>query len=177
MKTDKQLLDETFALLKETVNELIDRNRYELIKRFAVLESEFADNAKIIAKANEVKPDLLGKKSVLTGVSANLGEKPVTPVSTGRPDPETVNAMPWDTNTSGKKPLRDPLAGLNKRESFDDLPEPKNLKEPNPMINDLPWDEDGNDKRIASPPSKPIKPNNPAKTETDIFDKPQQEAF
>jgi hypothetical protein len=186
MKTDKQLLDETFSLLKETVNLLIDREKYELLKKFAILEQEFADNAKVQAKANEVKPDLLGKKVdkgvtiVASGGTAAVSSdiKTVIPKPTGRPDPEKVNAMPWDTTPNNpKQPLRDPLRNIGMRENFDDLPDPPNTKVPNPPINDLPWDEDGNDKHIASPPNKPIKPNNPAKTETNIFDKPTIEPF
>jgi hypothetical protein len=149
MTTDKELLEKTFNLLRDVVSQIIDKDVQELLKRFVIIESEISDINKIRSKEEGVKPVLVPSKQA---------EKLLEPNKTVIDLPSNTNP-PWEITPPERK--EDPLKTY--RSSFDDMPDIKITKRPNPPINDLPWD------GVAKPPTKRIPPQTPAVTDTDSF--------
>ena len=148
MPTEKELLAKAMTLLEETMNILIN-DKLDLIKRYSAFESEVKAHQRTEAGVTPVKASLLKPNA------APSGEKPVTAMPTGQP--KEVNPANWEFPD---KPKLD-INHLNPSDQFDHMP-PVKPKQPNPPINDLPFDHDvpqlGLKPRIASPPSRPIPP-------------------
>ena len=176
MSTDKDLLNELFALTTDLVNVLIS-DKLELARRFVALETKIKDVNKVSERVEQSKPDLFAKQPAQP--QNHVPAQPAAQHETVRMRPaQEEEPAPWELP---EKPLsNDPLKPGNSDNaisSFDELPDPPNQKKVNPPMNDMPWERSSTmpmgKQPISKPPQHRIPPQHPPVTSTDIFDEPK----